>query len=230
MNQKTYQQIENYMLRCMQDSAHDAEHVYRVLYNALDIAEHEEGVDYDVLIAACILHDIGRTRQFKDKKRNHAAEGGDMAAAFLKKIDFLTDKIAHVKQCILTHRYRSKKPPATLEAKILFDADKVDVAGAIGVARTLFYQGHVGTALYGVDKDGAVLNGITDETPSFFREYNFKLKHIYDKCYTARADEIAKSRRKAMDDYCNSLFAEVSQTRAVGNKRLKSILKDTADK
>ena len=37
--------------------------------------------------------------------------------------------------CILTHRYRSDRPPQSIEAKLLFDADKLDVTGAIGIAR-----------------------------------------------------------------------------------------------
>lgn len=41
MTEKTYKLIENYMLTCMKDSAHDKEHIYRVLYNALDIASTE---------------------------------------------------------------------------------------------------------------------------------------------------------------------------------------------
>ncbi len=60
MDKKQYSEIENYMLTCMQDSAHDREHIYRVLYTALDIARYEKNVDYDILITACLLHDIGR--------------------------------------------------------------------------------------------------------------------------------------------------------------------------
>ena len=45
MNRETYSLLENYMLSCMDDSAHDREHVYRVLYHALEIAESESGVD-----------------------------------------------------------------------------------------------------------------------------------------------------------------------------------------
>ena len=56
MTKKTYEQLEAYMKSCMQDSAHDMEHIYRVLYTALDIAEYEKDVDYDVLICACLLH------------------------------------------------------------------------------------------------------------------------------------------------------------------------------
>ena len=60
MKQETYDLLEQWMYQCMLDSAHDREHVYRVLYTALDIAREEENVDMDVLIAACLLHDIGR--------------------------------------------------------------------------------------------------------------------------------------------------------------------------
>lgn len=38
MTKETYTLLENYMLSCMEDSAHDKEHIYRVLYTALDIA------------------------------------------------------------------------------------------------------------------------------------------------------------------------------------------------
>ncbi len=53
------------MLSCMNDGAHDRQHIYRVLYYALDIAE-EYCIDQDVLIAACLLHDIGRDAQFRN--------------------------------------------------------------------------------------------------------------------------------------------------------------------
>ena len=58
MTKETFTILENYMLSCMEDSVHDKEHIYRVLYNALEIAKMEEGVDYDALICACLLHDI----------------------------------------------------------------------------------------------------------------------------------------------------------------------------
>lgn len=83
MNRETYCLLENYMLRCMQDSAHDKEHVYRVLYHALEIAKEEGGVDYDVLITACLLHDIGRKEQFENPAVCHATAGGDKAYRFL---------------------------------------------------------------------------------------------------------------------------------------------------
>ena len=63
MTKDLYNTLEAYMIASMDDSAHDKEHVYRVLYNALEIAKAEPEVDYDILIAACLLHDIGRKDQ-----------------------------------------------------------------------------------------------------------------------------------------------------------------------
>jgi uncharacterized protein len=47
------------------------------LYQSLKIAsQRTERINYDVLIAACLLHDIGREKQFKNPKICHAkAEG-----------------------------------------------------------------------------------------------------------------------------------------------------------
>ena len=80
MKREIYETLEQYMLSCMEDSAHDAQHIYRVLYNALLIAKEEEGVDHDVLLAACLLHDIGRKEQFADPALCHAAVGSDKAS------------------------------------------------------------------------------------------------------------------------------------------------------
>lgn len=40
---------------------HNFEHILRVLYRVLLIAETEKDVDYNILIPATLLHDIGAT-------------------------------------------------------------------------------------------------------------------------------------------------------------------------
>ena len=88
MDQNTFTLLETYMISCMEDSAHDKEHVYRVLYNALRIAKKEQNVDYDVLICACLLHDIGRKEQFENPKLCHAIVGSEKAYSFLLRNGF----------------------------------------------------------------------------------------------------------------------------------------------
>lgn len=227
MDKQTYRAIEDYMLSCMADSAHDAQHVYRVLYAALDIAGTEEGVDRDILAAACLLHDVGRGEQFRDPSLCHAEVGSVKAYAFLKNLGWSEARAGWVRDCVLTHRFRTDRRPATLEAKILFDADKLDVTGAIGVARTLCYGGEIGQALYQLGPDGEILTA-PDTPPSFFREYNYKLRHTADGLYTRRAKELAAGRQRAADAYYDALLGEVVSCHDRGRKALTEWMEERA--
>ncbi|NLO38127.1 MAG: HD domain-containing protein [Ruminiclostridium sp.] len=225
MDKSMYNKIEEYMLSCMKDGAHDCQHIYRVLYHALDIARDYD-VDKNVLIAAALLHDIGREAQFQNPQMDHATVGADMAYDFLIKLGWADDKAQHVKACIATHRFRTGTPPASMEAKILYDSDKLDATGLLGIARTIAYKGIVAQPLYNVDNEGFVLLEDDDNNPSFFQEYHFKLKKVYDMFYTDQARSIAESRRSAAESFYNSLYNEVITTHNTGVGLLKNDFED----
>lgn len=225
MNKVQYNKIENYMLQCMKDSAHDQEHIYRVLYLSLDIAKYEINVDIHILIASCLLHDIGREEQFKNPALCHAKIGGEMAYNYLIENGWDIVKAEHVKACITTHRYRSDSQPKSIEAKIIFDSDKLDVTGTLGIARSLLYKGKVSEPLYSVDVNGNVLDGTGNESPSFFYEYNYKLKNLYNKFYTQRGQEIAKERENSAIAFYNSMLAEVKFSYEKGIDQLNLLFK-----
>lgn len=220
MNRDTYAVVENYMLSCMRDSAHDKEHIYRVLFNALEIAKAENEVDYDILICSCLLHDIGRKEQYENAAVCHAVVGGEKAYAFLLEQGFDAFFAEQVKLCIQSHRYRQNRQPQSIEAKILFDADKLDAVGATGIARTLLYQGIVGEPLYTHLSDGTISNGAQDDLPSFFREYKFKLEKLYDCFCTKRAAEIAEERKSAAASFYCNLLNEITVTYRQGQEYL----------
>lgn len=226
MDKAQYEKIENYMRECMKDSAHDKEHIYRVLYLSLEIANSENDVDIDILIAACLLHDIGREAQFKNPTLCHAIIGGEMAYDYLIESGWNTQKAELVKNCITTHRYRSDNSPNTIEAKILFDADKLDVTGTLGIARSLLYKGKVSEPLYSVGHNRNVLHGANDEKPSFFHEYNFKLKNLYNRFYTQRGKEIAKEREASAVAFYNSILSEVKFSYERGIDQLSLLLRE----
>ena len=212
MTKKEYIEIEAHMLNQMRDSAHDKHHIYRVLNTALDIADFMQDIkDIDVLLAACLLHDIGRERQFANPGLCHAQIGGNMACDFLLSRKWPKAKAAHVKECISSHRYRGDNPPQSIEAKILFDADKLDATGAMGIARTLFYNGQVQEPLYILDQVGNIVTDGDEKTSSFIQEYNYKLKNVYESFCTERAKEIALARQKTAIEFYNGLFAEIVQ-------------------
>ena len=225
MKRCEYEQIENCMLRCMQDSAHDKDHVYRVLYNAMVIAREECCTDMDVLIAACLLHDIGRPEQIADPAVCHAQVGAEKAYAFLLEAGWAPERAEHVRQCIRTHRFRKGAPPESIEAKILYDADKLDVTGAIGAARTLQYNGALGEPIYETSPDGTILDGTgAEEGDSFFREYRWKLCRVYDRFLTASGARLAAQRRQAAEDFYRSVLQEASETVEAGRGTLEAAL------
>ena len=213
------------MHSCMSDSAHDKEHVYRVLANAMVIAKKEQSVDYDVLICACLLHDIGRKDQLADPNVCHAQVGAQKAFDYLLANDYETKFAQQVADAIRTHRFRKNAPPETLEAKILFDADKLDVVGAIGVARTLAYQGTVGAPLYSRTADGKISDGNGDETPSFFQEYHYKLTKLYDRFYTQAGAQLALERKESAERFYEDLRSQLSSLDQQGGEYLGAVLK-----
>lgn len=226
MDKATYQTIEDYMLSCMDDSAHDAEHIYRVLNNALVIARDETNVNYDILICACLLHDIGRPDQIKDPSLCHAAVGSEKAYRFLLERRFSAAFAEQVRDCIRTHRFRKNDQPESLEAKILFDADKLDVVGAIGIARTLVYKGTVTEPLYTRRADGTISDGAGEEPHSFFQEYHRKLNKLYDRFYTQAGHRLAQQRRKASRDFYESLYREVTALDTEGKEIFNKLLQE----
>ncbi len=207
----------------MQDSAHDREHVYRVLFVALDIAQTEKA-DADVLIAACLLHDIARKDENETPSLCHAKLGAEKAKAFLLENGWDTDFAEKVFHCISAHRFRGNNPPESIEAKILFDADKIDVTGTLGIARTLVYNGAHAEPLYTLDKNALPSDGAADTEPSFFQEYKFKLEKVYGKLITKRGKEIAEERRKTAVSFYNDMLRETREPYKKGKEFLNSII------
>ena len=227
MKKETYELLENYMISCMEDSAHDKEHIYRVLFHALEIAQEERDVDCDVLIAACLLHDIARKEQFEDPSLCHALVGGEKAYIFMVNHGFEPAFAEQVKHCIQTHRCRKSLQPESIEAKILFDADKLDATGAMGIARTLMFKADGKQGIYSKLPNGEVSDGCEDtESTSFFREYKFKLEKLYDKFYTEKAAQMARQRQKIAADFYEGLLAEVRGAYGFGRATLQEHLQE----
>lgn len=190
MTSKLFTILENYMKSTVKESAHDGEHVYRVLGYCLQIAETEENVDHDVLLAAALLHDVGRN----GKQGGHHLIGAEMARAFLPTTDFPAHKIEAVCHAIATHSSHCYGEQKTLEAKILYDADKLDSLGVMGIARSMMGVGNYNHPMY-VIKDGAIDLGEDSPTDTFVRYYQRVVRKNYDRLFTATARRLAEEQR-----------------------------------
>ncbi|MDR3237746.1 MAG: HD domain-containing protein, partial [Spirochaetia bacterium] len=132
--------------------SHGFDHVQRVLENAKRIAAAEKDADIFIVTAAALLHDIARNEEdMSSGKICHAERGAALALDFLLSHGLESGRAGHISRCILTHRFRKNNAPDTIEAKILFDADKLDSIGAIGIGRAFLFAGEVGALLHNPD-------------------------------------------------------------------------------
>ena len=204
------------------DSAHDIDHIMRVYNLAMTIAQGEPGVDLDVLQAAVLLHDIGGAKESNDPsgKTDHAVIGAEMAQTILAELGFSPAKIKHISACILSHRFRTENKPQTIEAKILYDADKLESVGAVGIARAFAWVGKHRAQIYkkvNIDdyikeNQGGKLNGrIRDKSKhSVYINYEVKDKFLLERLYTATALKIGQERLVFYKNFLDRLEKEVA--------------------
>ena len=186
-------------------SHHDKSHVERVYNLAVRIAGQEQA-DLVVVRAAALLHDIARAMEDEGKIEDHAVEGAKMARKVLEEVSFPEEKIGKVVHCVEVHRFRRGMQAGSLEAKILQDADRLDIIGAIGLARVFARGGWGNIPIY----DPSI-------TPK--EKYDGKsltsVNHIYEKILKAKdtintetAKKIAEERHKFVEQFLERLLKE----------------------
>lgn len=121
------------------DLAHGFEHVQRVYHLAMYLAELEQADGFVVGMAA-LLHDVGRTAH--GHTRSHAARSAKFAKQLLTSNELSHERQQAILHAILSHGYRSGTRPETLEAQVLYDADRLDSLGASGVMRWAMTMKH----------------------------------------------------------------------------------------
>lgn len=205
MIEKIKKKVENILWKY---GSHDIDHTMRV-YNMSMYIGKEEWADLEILEIASLLHDIWRPKQHETKwKVCHAEYGAELTKKILEELGLNSDKIDKIVYCIHTHRFRKEEQLNSLEAKVLFDADKLDSIGAVGIGRAFFYANEGGAKLHN-DIDTDVINTkefSLDDTA--YREYLVKLSKVKDKLYTKTAQKLAQKRHKIMEEFFENLIEE----------------------
>jgi len=186
--------------------SHDWTHIERV-YSLCNYIGKKENANLYVLQLAALLHDTGREREKENPKElNHAQISEKIASELLKKYNINEKTAEQVLHCISTHRFRNNEIPKTLEAKILFDADKLDSIGAIGIARAYAFAGNKGLKLYS-DKDNLGTGYEKHHSP--VTEFKYKLQKVKNKLFTGTARKIVEQRHEFMEKFFEQLNNEV---------------------
>ena len=198
-----------------QDAAHDLDHIVRVIA----LAEHiqaREGGDLPTIWAAVALHDIGQERELR-LGGDHALIGAEMAAELLRDTSFPQKSIPAVQQAIREHRMTGREAPQSLEGRILYDADKIDILGAVGIGRLYMVTGRynqkVYTPLYADISEPVdplqvrTLRRRPDYAPSI--EFRLLFGNLPERMMTVTGKELARERYAFMSEFFERLEKEV---------------------
>ncbi len=191
--------------------SHDFDHVERVLKMALHIGKKEKA-DLEILKLAAILHDVQRNdADKKHGKIDHAISGAEVAGKILRKYKYDEKTIAAVHHCIAAHRFRNDIKPKTLEAKVLFDADKLDSIGAIGVGRAFLFAGELKAKLHNtkMSDDKILATKEFSKEDTAYREFLVKLRHIKSRMQTKEGRKLAKERHSFMVEFFKRMKKEM---------------------
>ena len=197
------------------DPVHDFSHIERV-YRMAERLARAEGADLEIVRAAALLHDADGTTPGSDERKEHHLRSAEFAGTILEAEGWPDERIQAVQHCIRAHRYRDdREPPETIEAKVLFDADKLDVLGAIGAVRATVYAALAGTPFYSAPSAQFLETGNEEpgELHSAYHEHIFKLRNVEKRMYTTTAKALARERCQYLDDFFTQLIAEINGER-----------------
>ncbi|NLZ60714.1 MAG: HD domain-containing protein [Lentisphaerae bacterium] len=191
-------------------ACHALDHTQRVRRAAAKLAGLE-GADPLLLDYAALLHDIGRAQELADQgKTCHAELGAEISRQILAELGIENAGFVDaVCDCVRQHRFRRRGQagPQSLEAKVLYDADKLDSLGAIGLARAFHFAGRIGAKVHN-SAELAMNSKSYSSEDSAYREYLVKLRRLPEKMLTENGRKMGRRRLLLMQQFFDSLNLE----------------------
>jgi uncharacterized protein len=190
------------------DPAHDFHHIMRVYKNAKLIGRRE-GSNMEILLPAVLLHDIVVYPKGSAKSSKSSDESADLAENILQSYSYPQDQINQICYCIRAHSYSKRLIPASLEGRILQDADRLDALGAIGIARTFSVGGSENRTFYNYDDPFCRSDRELDDMQWTLDHFQSKLLKLQDFMHTETAKKLAKERTRFMRLFIRQLQKEI---------------------
>lgn len=189
------------------DPAHDFEHIMRVYKNAQKICKKEKANE-KLVLTATLLHDIVSYPKSDKRSKLSSIHSAKKSKQILKKYDFSNEEIIIISNAIRDHSFSQNKVPATLEGKILQDADRLDAIGAIGIARVFATGGSLKRPFYNTDDPFCKTRKPDDKTWTVDHFYE-KLLNLESLMNTKSGKMEAKKRTKILKNYLKQLKQEI---------------------
>ena len=200
-------QLLPHALEPAEDGAHDLSHLQRVWSNVRRIAE-QEGGDLHVLLAATLLHDCVAVEKNSPLRSQASRLAAVQAGKILASLHWAQAPIDAVAHAIEAHSFSAAIEPISLEAKILQDADRLDSLGALGVARTFYIAGRMGSALYD-PLDPRAEHREYDDKRFCLDHFQTKLLHLASGFQTPAGTHLAQVRHQRLQRFMEELLEEI---------------------
>lgn len=196
------------------DPVHGFDHVMRVYKMAERLAQ-AEGADLEIVRAAALLHDA-EGPGVEESREDHQHKSALFAHQVLQAEGWPEQRTQAVMHCIRAHRFRdASEQPQTLEAQVLFDADKLDAIGAIGAVRAISYAVLAGQPLHEAPSQQFINNGVKEpgEPHTPYHEHLFKLSKLKQRMYTPSGRALAEERHRFLMSFFEQWQAELKAER-----------------
>ena len=189
------------------DAAHDLGHILRVARLALRLAR-EEGADPEVCVAAALLHDLVYRPKNHPESPQTAQMAADLVPRWCEETVGLEARAEAIAAAVASHSWSGGGTPASLEAAVVQDADRLEALGAIGVARVFATGASFGAQLWHPEDPWAEGRALDDKAWSL-DHFERKLLKLEADMKTRSGRDLAESRQGAMLAYLQALRSEL---------------------
>lgn len=210
-------QLEQIEARCERhlagldgDVAHDLEHIRRVVANAKHLAV-AEGARLDVVVPAAWLHDCVAVPKDSPERSRASRMAATEATRLLRSWGTPEPLLPEVAHAIEAHSFSAGIPPATLEAGVLQDADRLDALGAVGLGRVLMLGAELGRPFY-VPDDPFCERRMPNDLASSVDHFYTKLLGLAATFTTGAGRAAAERRTRTLQRFLNDLRHELEWT------------------
>ncbi|WP_213805157.1 HD domain-containing protein [Granulicella sp. dw_53] len=191
------------------DGSHDLSHLTRVWKNARTI-HAEEGGDLELIAAAVLLHDCVQIAKDSPERANASRLAAQKARQLLASLGWVSDRIDTVAEAIESHSFSAGLQPASLEGRILQDADRLDAIGFTGIARCFYTAGRMGSSLYHpLDPHGETRP--LNDSAFALDHFPKKLLRLSNGFQTETGRRLAHERERALQAFYDGMLSEISE-------------------
>jgi uncharacterized protein len=208
---KIIEDVKGYLKKAFEgeSTGHDYWHALRVAKMAKLIAKKEGGNLFIIELSA-LLHDIADWKFY----RGSTKIGAEKARSVLKALgsdEKTIEAVCHIIDNISFKGAGVKNEMKSKEGLIVQDADRLDVIGAIGIARTFAYGGHNDREIYNPELKStlhATFEEYKNNKSTSINHFYEKVLLLKDRLNTQTAKKIARERHKFLQNYLKQFFKE----------------------